>query len=305
QEVHLDLDETIALTRLATAALHVEAEAAGRVAADLRLGQLCEQRADRREQAGVRRRVRARRAADRGLVDVDDLVDEIEALDPVVLARQDARVVEMPRQRCVQDIGDERALARAAHTGDARERAERERDVDVAQVVRAYAAHDELRAVRRTTPLLRYGDLAIAADVRSGQRLLALQHFVERAVRDDVTAMTAGAGAHVDDVVGRHDRVAVVLDDEHGVAEITQLLECLEPTLVVPLMQADARRVQDVEHTDESAADLRRKPDPLRLTARQCLRTAAERQVLESDVHEELEPLAYFLQDRSRDLRRQ
>ena len=79
QEVHLDLHETVALARLAPSALHVEREAPRSVAANLRLGQLGEELADRREQAGVRRRIRARRAADRTLVDVDDLVDVLEA----------------------------------------------------------------------------------------------------------------------------------------------------------------------------------------------------------------------------------
>ena len=65
QEVHLDLHEAVALARLAAAALHVEREAPGPVAADLRLGQFGEQLANRREEPGVRRRIRARRAADR------------------------------------------------------------------------------------------------------------------------------------------------------------------------------------------------------------------------------------------------
>ena len=81
QEVHLDLDDAVALAGLAAAALDVEGEAARLVAARLRLGQAGEQLADRREDAGVGRRVRARRAADRRLVDVDDLVDVLEALD--------------------------------------------------------------------------------------------------------------------------------------------------------------------------------------------------------------------------------
>ncbi len=90
QEVHLDLDDAVALAGLAAAALDVEGEAAGLVAARLGLRQAGEPVADRGEGAGIGRRVRARRAADRRLVDVDDLVEELEALDAVVLGR-DAR----------------------------------------------------------------------------------------------------------------------------------------------------------------------------------------------------------------------
>src|SRR5690606_22347625 len=65
QEVHLDLDDAIALTGLAAAALDVEAEAAGTVAARLGLRQARIPVADRTEGAGIGRRVRARGAADR------------------------------------------------------------------------------------------------------------------------------------------------------------------------------------------------------------------------------------------------
>jgi hypothetical protein len=82
--VHLDLDDAVALAGLAAAALDVEREAARLVAARLGLRQAGEPVADRREGAGVGRRVRARRAADRRLVDVDDLVEMFEALDAVV-----------------------------------------------------------------------------------------------------------------------------------------------------------------------------------------------------------------------------
>ena len=81
QEVHLDLDQAVALAGLAAAAADVEAEAPGRVAARARFGHLREQLAQRREQAGVGRGIRARRAADRRLVDVDDLVEQVEPFD--------------------------------------------------------------------------------------------------------------------------------------------------------------------------------------------------------------------------------
>ncbi len=57
QEVHLDLDDAVALAGLAAAALDVEREAARLVAARFRFRQAGEPFADRRERAGVGRRV--------------------------------------------------------------------------------------------------------------------------------------------------------------------------------------------------------------------------------------------------------
>src|SRR5207302_10110858 len=102
QEVHLDLDDAVALAGLAAAALDVEREAAGLVAARLRLRQAGEPFADRREGAGVGRGVRARRAADRRLVDVDHLVEVLQALDAIVRGRGLRRPVEPARNRLVE-----------------------------------------------------------------------------------------------------------------------------------------------------------------------------------------------------------
>ena len=94
QEVHLDLDDAVAAARLAASALDVEAEAPGLVAAHLRLRRLTEELADGIEYARVRRRIRARRAPDRLLVDVDDLVDVLKSQNLLVLAGLPLRMVE-------------------------------------------------------------------------------------------------------------------------------------------------------------------------------------------------------------------
>jgi hypothetical protein len=90
QEVHLDLDGAVARTCLAAAALDVEAEPAGLIAAHLRLGRLAEQRADAIEHPRVRRGVGARRPPDGSLIDVHDLVEVVEPGDAGVLARHAA-----------------------------------------------------------------------------------------------------------------------------------------------------------------------------------------------------------------------
>jgi hypothetical protein len=61
----------------------------------------------------------------------------LEARDAIVQARDDARAVEVARERLMQDVLDERGLPRAGHAGDRDEEPERDLDVDVAQVVLA------------------------------------------------------------------------------------------------------------------------------------------------------------------------
>ena len=104
---------------------------------------------------------------------------------------------------------------------------------------------------------------------------------------DDVAAVLAGAGADVDDVVGDPDGLLVVLDDEHGVAEVAQADQRLDQAVVVALVQADRRLVEHVEHADEAAADLRRQADALGLAAGQRAGERRQREVVEADVEQE------------------
>src|SRR6185312_6437678 len=150
QEVHLDLDDAVALAGLAAAALDVEREAARLVAARLALGQGGEPFADRREGAGIGRRVGPRRAADRRLVDVDDLVDMLQAFDAVVRSRGQRGAVELARDRVVQRVDQERRLAAAGDAGDAGEQAERDLGGDVLEIVAAGV--DDLELAVRIGP---------------------------------------------------------------------------------------------------------------------------------------------------------
>src|SRR5580658_2624957 len=113
--------------------------------------------------------------------------------------------------------------------------------------------------------------------------------------------MDPGAGAHVYEMIGFEHRLAIVLDHQHGVAELLEALERREQALIVALMKSDRRLVEDVEHADEARADLSGETDTLALAAGEAARRTVERKVLETDVGEKVQPLANFFQDKPRD----
>ena len=125
QEVHLDLDGSLALARLAASALDVEREPSWLVAAHLRFGRRCEQRADLVEDTRVGRRIRARCPTDRRLIDLHELVEVAETVHTGVPARNLTRTVELVRQDRREDVVDQRRLSGSGHTGDRGEHAER------------------------------------------------------------------------------------------------------------------------------------------------------------------------------------
>ena len=247
------------------------------------------------EEIRVGGRVRARRAADRALVDLDHLVEDLDAVDALVLAGPHPHPRELVRERLVDDLVHERRLARAGHTGDRDELADREVDVDPLQVVLGGAEHGEPAVVLGAA--LRDGDRPRAGEELARDRLLVALHLRGGALGDHMAAVLAGAGPHVDEPVGDPHHLLVVLDDDHGVAEVAQTLERADQLVVVALVQADRRLVEDVEHADELRADLRREAQALGLATGQRRGGAVELQVPHPDVVEEGQPLADLLDD--------
>ena len=135
QKMHLNLDDAVAFAGLAPAALHVEAETAGLVTAHPGFRSLAEQFAHRVEQPGVGGRIRSRRATDRRLVDVDDLVDIFRATDLPMLSRTGTGSVNFLRQRLIQNFVDQGTFAGTGHSGHRREQAQRKLHIDIRQIV--------------------------------------------------------------------------------------------------------------------------------------------------------------------------
>ncbi len=111
QEVHLDLDQPVALAGFAATAADVEGKTPRPVAAGARLRHAGKELTDRREHAGVGRGIGARRAPDRGLVDVDRLVETVQPLDVVVGRDLHARTVQPARRGGGEGVVDQRGLA--------------------------------------------------------------------------------------------------------------------------------------------------------------------------------------------------
>ena len=180
---------------------------------------------------------------------------------------------------------------------------ERERDVDVAQVVLPGPAHGH-DLTRARAPPCRHGDRPLAREVLAGERRLVRQQAAaagDRSGVDDHAAVLARTRSDVDHVVGGTDGLLVVLDHDDRVAQIAQALQGGDEALVVALVQADGGLVEHVEHADQAAPDLAGQADALGLTAREGAGRAGQREVVEPDVEEELHALADLLEDPVRD----
>ena len=227
----------------------------------------------------------------------------LQPLDPVMLARMQARAVEPAGQRLVERLDDQGRFAAARDAGDAGEGAERNIDGDVLQIVgpRADDAEASPRAGRRRR-CAGIGIWRMPDQIWPGQAVRVLHHLVRRAGGDDLAAIDPGARPHVDQIVGGADRLLVMLDHQHGIAEVAQPLQRLQQPGIVALMQADGGLVQHIEHAGEAGADLGGQPDALALAAGERAGGAAQGQIFEPDAFQETQPLVDLLQDALGDL---
>ena len=103
-------------------------------------------------------------------------------------------------------------------------------------------------------------------------------------------------------MVGGEDRLLVVLDHQHRIAEVAQAAQALQQAGVVALVQADAGFVQHVEHARQPRADLAGQTDALALAARQAAGVTRKVQVVEADIDQEAQAVADLLEDPPADL---
>ena len=116
---------------------------------------------------------------------------------------------------------------------------------------------------------LRSGTIIWRSPVRNlpGDRLRGAAYVRNETLGDDSPTVHASARTDIDDPVGGPHHFFVVLDDDQGVAEIAELEQGADQAGVVPLMQADARFVEDVEHAHQAGTDLGRQSNALRFAA--------------------------------------
>ena len=85
-----------------------------------------------------------------------------------------------------------------------------------------------------------------------------------------------------------------MFDDQDGVAEVAEVFECVNETLIVALVEADGGFVENVEYAAETGADLGGEADALAFAAGEGSGGAGEGEVAEADGVEEFEAFDDF-----------
>ena len=91
--------------------------------------------------------------------------------------------------------------------------------------------------------------------------------------------------------------VFVVLDNEHGVAQVAQSVQRVDQAMIIALVQPDGRLVQHIQRAHESRANLAGQTNALGLTTGQGASRAREGQIVETDIEQKPKACVYFFGD--------
>ena len=296
--MHLDLDDTVALARLAPAPFDVEAEPTRFVATRFGLGQTCEPVADRGKRPGIGRGVRPRCASDGPLVNVDDLVEMLQTFDRLTRCRRLARTVQAHGSCFEQGLNGQSGLAASRHTSHANKLAQRELSRHVLQVISSGFDNLDRFALLALAAFRRDRNLARPTQVLSGERCRVVRHSLRRALRHNLPAMHTCARTNVKDVIRLADRLFVMFNDDHRVALIAERFERAKQAVIVTLVQTDGRFIQHIKNASETRPNLRRQADALAFAPGQGACVTRQRQVFETHIVQESKTFADLLEDR-------
>src|SRR5579863_172747 len=209
-KMHLDRDRAGAMAAIATTAVDVERKVARLHFEPARFGTRREELADLVVYLEIGRRIGAQRTRRHLLPHMHHVADMLEAVDPITRAHFAYRLARPPQVIVVQHRFDQGRFARARNSGDADQSAERDRHVEVVQIVLARAA-DPYRRIALTEMALarkrahqQYSPRGFAGAVAAA--------FARGADARQIAAVPAAAGPEFHDEIGARDHRRIVLD---------------------------------------------------------------------------------------------
>ena len=130
----------------------------------------------------------------------------------------------------------------------------------------------------RAAPL-RERDGGPPGQVIAGERAGLRGNFGRRAGSHHLPAVLAAARAEVDHVICGGDHLQVVLDDQHGIAQVAQAAQDVDQAAGVARVQADGRLVENIQHAAQPRAEQRGQAQALGFAGREGGRRAFQGQV--------------------------
>ena len=205
-------------------------------------------------------------------------------------------------QRGRQHILYQARLARTADARDGDQTLQRKVHIDVLQVVLASTFQNQTRRAVGHHALEAQAHLLAPAQVGTCERVGVAQ-VGGRAVKHNLSATLAGAGAHVDHAVGRQHHGRVVLHHHQCVARVAQAVHGLGDAAHVTRVKTDAGLIEHKQGVHQRGAQGRGQVDALHLAPTEGAALAVEREVADAHIAQVFQARGDFFEQQLQRLR--
>ena len=103
----------------------------------------------------------------------------------------------------------------------------------------------------------------------TGSKRVFFQHILRCTLIHDFSSHTPGFRPHVNNIIGIHHHIFIMLHNHHGITCITKRFQGTDQTVIVPLVQTNTRLIQNIKHINELRTDLGSQTYTLAFSTRQ------------------------------------
>jgi len=146
-------------------------------------------------------------------------------------------------------------------------------------------------------PGFRNIDAQVSPEVSCGQGRVGSHEVLQPSGKNHVATFRPRHGTQIEDVVGCADDGFLMLHHDHGVSHIPQPGQDLDQPLRIVGVKSDARLVQYIGAAHEAAAQARAQLNALAFPATEGGAAPVEREVSQSYIQQELQPVLQFDQE--------
>src|SRR5205807_3278613 len=118
--------------------------------------------------------------------------------------------------------------------------------------------------------------------IAPGEGGRVLDQFLQRPSRHYLSALLPSPRAKIDDVVSLADGLFIVFDHHNAIALLLQTVQCAQQLCIVAWVQTDSGFIEDITHTTQVRAQLRRQTETLRFPARQGIAATIQGQIAQA-----------------------
>ena len=149
---------------------------------------------------------------------------------------------------------------------------------------------------RNRTAFRRYLNFLSSRKIIPGNRTFGFHQLLRCTASHHLPAVNPGTGADIHNVIRSQHRIFVVLYNDNGIANVSQMLQSLNKPGIIPLVQANAGFIEDIENAHQRRTDLGCQTNALGFPTGKGAAAPGKGNIIQPDIGQKTQAIFDFLQ---------